>query len=133
MYCSFVIFSAFLTIGCGDKPPLRLKQADGKVYIDVQTLGEYQTTVARIRLTDGATDNVLWELQAAGGIPQIHGFALAGGRNSVVLRDVASGTYEVVVPIGRDFFELTTERKYRLQIWGSDLNEVPAETEIILR
>lgn len=33
-------------------PPLRVSQAANEVTIDVQTLGEYQTTVNRIRLLD---------------------------------------------------------------------------------
>ena len=44
------------------RPPLTLStDAAGVITVDVQTLGEYQTTVARIRVVEEKTGAVVWE------------------------------------------------------------------------
>jgi hypothetical protein len=42
-------------------PPLRLVRTGTKITVDVQTLGEYPTTVNQFRLSDVNQSAVLWE------------------------------------------------------------------------
>jgi hypothetical protein len=57
---------------CSDRPPLRVVNSGERITLDVQTLGEYQTTAGRIRLTEINTRKVVWELRTESGTPHIH-------------------------------------------------------------
>lgn len=46
-------------------------QRGNDIVVDVQTLGEYPTTVDRIRLSDLNQSTVVWEIATANGTPQI--------------------------------------------------------------
>ena len=85
----------------------------------MQTLGEYQTTVTRIRLVDKAADSVVWELKARSGTPQLNKIELKVGLNPSVLAGVSSGAYTVVTPIGPSF-SLAPGREYRVDLWAKD-------------
>jgi len=100
-----------------DAPPLRLVRTRTEITVDVQTLGEYQTTVSRIRLSDINQSAVVWELATANGTPQIHEFTLKPGENPALLES-SPGTYRVVVPAGGNLFLLEKARKYRIELWG---------------
>jgi hypothetical protein len=95
-------------------PPLRLVRTGTEITIDVQTLGEYPTTVNHIRLSDVNHSAVLWEIQGSG---QIHNFSLKMGDNPALL-DADHGVYRVVTPQGVERFVLRRGTKYRIEIWG---------------
>jgi hypothetical protein len=99
-------------------PPLGLVQAANLASLDVQTLGEYPTTVKRIRLLD-VNRAVVWEVLAQGRAAQIRGLALRPGKNPSQV-DAEYGTYRVVAPKGADFFILSRGMKYTIEFWGGD-------------
>jgi hypothetical protein len=97
-------------------PSLSLVQtAPEVVRVDVQTLGEYQATVNRIRLYDVNQGTVVWEIASQNGDAQIHQFILKTGENPAAL-DAAAGAYSVIVPKGADRFALHKGTKYRLDL-----------------
>lgn len=104
-------------MGCASKPPLKLVTAPGRVTVDVQTLGEYPTTVRRVRLADN-TGRTIWEIRNKRGTPQIHQLGLALGENSVNLAAPDSGEYEVITPKGPPDFQLKSGIDYTIQVWG---------------
>ena len=100
-------------------PPLRMTLRNNEVAIDVQALGEYQTTINRIRVTDITSGNVMWEVAAQNGEAQIHGFSLRGGANPAGVQ-ADFGEYHVVGPVDGRQFQLQTGRAYRLDVWGGN-------------
>jgi hypothetical protein len=88
------------------------------VTVDVQTLGEYQTSIARVRLTDVERQSVVWEVFARSRAPQLHEIVLSHGTNRVLPAEVGLGTYNVIVPEGTATFTLESGRNYRIEVWG---------------
>jgi hypothetical protein len=88
-----------------------------EVVVDVQTLGEYSTTITRVRLTDLNQSRVVWEIVTERGTPQIHDFALKLNDNSIML-DAQYGDYRVLVPIGASHFALRKGVTYRIELWS---------------
>ena len=100
------------------RPPLTLStDAAGVITVDVQTLGEYQTTVARIRVVEEKTGAVVWEVRAKG-IVQIHTFQLRPGANRADLAGAAA-RFEVVTP-SAETFTLIPGQRYTIEVWGGD-------------
>jgi hypothetical protein len=97
-------------------PPLRLVRAANEITVDVQTLGEYPTTVNRIRLLD-ANRSVVWEVVARSREAQLTLLVLRSGKNQAMV-EADHGAYRVVAPIGIDSFNLSPGTKYRLELWG---------------
>lgn len=122
---AFAAGAAFWCAGCTGAPPLRLAQRGSEVTIDVRTLGEYQTTVGRIRLTDVAERRVVWEIVAASGTPQIHKLTLSTGANPARLASKQAEGYRVVTPAG-DSFLLESGRRYLVEVWGAHTDGRPA-------
>jgi hypothetical protein len=85
----------------------------------MQTLGEYPTTISRIRLTHRGSGHVVWDLAASSGTPQIHTLDLRPGLNQSVIGGVASGTYEILVPRGGGPFQLEAGAEYAIEVWGA--------------
>jgi len=87
--------------------------------IDVSTLGEYPTSVSRIRLSERDSGKVLWELASGQRVPQIWDFTLRMGLNPVELVDAAQNhMYQVVRPKGASSFELRKHVAYRVELWN---------------
>ena len=99
-------------------PPLKIIRNGPKVTVNVSTLGEYPTTITRIRLSDVRTKAVLWEISADNGEAQIRGFTLIAGENTVHV-DADYGSYRVVEPSQSGLFTLNQGIEYRLQLWGA--------------
>jgi hypothetical protein len=57
----FVLLSCWMALRWG-APPLRLVRSGSAIVVDVQILGEYPTTVNRIRLSDLSQSAVVWEV-----------------------------------------------------------------------
>jgi hypothetical protein len=112
------IVGLFALCGCGlVSPPLRVHPVPGGVVLDVQTLGEYQTSISRIRISD-ARGKTVWEVKAKGQVPQIHKVGLRCGRN--VARVVDAEEYTVLVPAASDAFTLSANNEYTAEVWGVD-------------
>lgn len=104
-------------VGCG--PPLRVRVMDEKAVVDVQTLGEYPTTITRVRIAEREGGRTIWEIKAKWGTPQIHTLSLAAGANSVDLAEPGAGGYEIVIPRKDPTFSLQRGTDYVVDVWGS--------------
>jgi hypothetical protein len=116
--CGAVLVSAVWVTVWWYAPPLRLAH-ESKIRVDVSTLGEYPTTVTRIRLSNVNSRAVVWELAADNGEAQMHGFTLNEGENaSGVDTDTESGHFTVVTPPRSASFVLRKGTEYRLEVWS---------------
>jgi hypothetical protein len=112
-----VILSTVVALtGCAVRPPLGIVRTPEAVTIDVQTLGEYQTSISRIRVSDGS-GKVVWEVKALGRIPQIHLINLRCGPNPT--RVPVSG-YNVLTPSSSDTFVLAEKKRYSVEVWDPE-------------
>lgn len=101
---------------CG-KPPLRVQPIKAGLRIDVQTLGEYQTSIDRMRLTCG--EHLRWEVKASTADAQIHGFDLVLGSNACFPGDVTVTKYHVIAPDGCRQFSIYQGEQCVLELWGN--------------
>ena len=101
------------------RPPLRVSHTPEGVRVDVQTLGEYPTSVERVRLRDVASGQVLWDLRAQGKGAQLSTFELCAGSNPAKLQDARWGQFDVAVPKRDAAFRLERGRRYELEVWGT--------------
>ena len=116
--CLVVAVVAIVTVG-SYRPPIRITNNGDAVRIDVQTLGEYPTDVARVRLIEATSDAVIWEVRARGGA-QLSTFELKAGENPRSISHVAWGDIEVVIPQQPEF-TLHRSRPYLIEMWGTGL------------
>lgn len=83
-------------------------------------MGEYPTSVSRIRLSEASHPAVVWEVVAGSRVPQIWGLDLRVGDNPVVLTNVFQGRrYRVLFPPGKSVFVLRRRARHCLEIWNS--------------
>lgn len=115
--CGVVLASAVWIVMRWNAPPLSIVHDGSKLAVDVSFLGEYPTTITRIRLSDQNSRAVVWELRAANGTPQIHDLKLNEGKNAAQI-DASAGSYRTVVPSDSNIFELRRGVEYRLELWG---------------
>jgi len=120
---------ALLALGGCERPPLHVRRAGNTFLIDVQTLGEYQTSVRRIRLTRG--HEVVWEAMARDRTPQLHILGLrigpnpgvpqlcGGGQPTACDTPEADDRFVVITPASGGF-RLESGNDYELELWGSD-------------
>lgn len=95
---ALLVVMAFTISRCG-RPPLRVTTQPGTVVIDMQKLGEYPSDVARLRLTDAASNRIVWEVKGRGE-PQLGRVQLSVGENTAAIADVRHGSYDVLAPAG---------------------------------
>jgi hypothetical protein len=99
-------------------PPLKVTRRDAGVIVDFRTLGEYQTSVLKLRLTDTTNQSIIWELAQESGDPQLFEVALKRGPNLADAAEPEAGTYKIVVPKASGEFSLVEGREYLLEAWG---------------
>ena len=119
-----------LLAACGG-PPLRLSSESSKIVVDLQKLGEYGSTVARLRITDVQENRVVWEI-VGNDQPQLGQLHLYLGENSSMPNDVRHGDYRVVVPQHEKSFRLEPGKEYRVEAWRKD-NAAHLRTEGLFR
>jgi hypothetical protein len=85
------------------------------VTLDVQTLGEYQTSISRIRVSDDG-GKVIWEVKARGRAPQIHKINLRCGANTAHIPEFDE--YELLFPRSSEAFVLKEKRRYSVEVWA---------------
>src|SRR5260370_34656726 len=94
----------FGLLACG-RPALRISVQQRSVVVDMQTLGEFPSDLARLPLTDASTKRVLWEVRGRDQ-PQVGRVELYVGENPVQLGDVRHSVYDVIAPTNRSTFTL---------------------------
>lgn len=102
---------------CALPPPLELEKEGSITVVGFETLGEYPSTVKRIRVSKNSTDETVWEVRALEPGSQLWSIKLRCGENEKDLVVPARGTYEVVVPKAARFV-LESEALYLLEAWG---------------
>jgi hypothetical protein len=107
----------FCSTGCNDEPKVKVQANRGTVAIDLQTLGEYPTTISHVRLSDKRNKATIWEIKTKSGTPQLHGLTFKLGENSVSLADPDTGTYTVLSPATSKVFQLERGGSYELEVW----------------
>jgi hypothetical protein len=117
LFCAAAVLLIGWIVVRRDAPPLRLVRSGNEIVVDVQTLGEYPTTVSRIRLSDVSQSKIVWEVEVERGTPQIHEFSLRPDDNSPALES-QYGDYRVVAPKGDSRFVLRKGVRYRIEVWG---------------
>jgi hypothetical protein len=115
----FVLIAAAAFLVACHRPPILVTQHGSLITVDVQTLGEYPSDVARLRLIDASSRHVVWELKGHGD-PQLGKFVLNAGNNPVTVGDIRHGTYVVVTPVSSQAFKLAGGGTYILEAWGRD-------------
>ena len=108
----------FSLLACG-RPPLRISVLERSVVVDMQTLGEYPSDVARLRLSDASTKHLLWEVRGRNE-PEVGRIELRVGENPVQLGDVRHGVYDVLAPTNKSTFILEPATQYVIEVWGDD-------------
>lgn len=102
------------------QPPLRLEKAGDTLHVRLETLGEYPTTILRMRLLDRDADQAIWETAAKQGGAQLWRFDLKLGINSANLNSqIISESFNVVIPTNASTFEIFATRNYTLTVWGT--------------
>ena len=107
----------FLIVGCSDRPSVKVQASRDTVRIDLQTLGEYPTTISHVRLQNPRTKGAIWEVKTQSGTPQLRGLTFKVGTNPVTLAAPDSGTYKVVIPADSKVFQLVPGENYELEVW----------------
>lgn len=101
-------------------PTLRTENNQDFVTVHLETLGEYPTTVSRLRLQETQSGDILWEVQRASGTTQLWNVRFREGMNPAGLDAVTGGgSLEVVVPANSEHFFLEASKEYTLTIWGA--------------
>ena len=121
------LVAAVVFLACGNRPPLRVTNDSKGVKVDVQTLGEYPTTIRKIVLTDKILHRTIWELRATSPESQIADFRLVQGHNPLIPGDVTHGTFAAIVPSAGPTFQLQEGRAYEIRVWGESSQPRVAE------
>ena len=114
--CGIALLFVIVALMRWNAPPLRTANDGSKLSVDVRTLGEYQTTIARIRLSDLTSGVVVWELRS-NDTAQIRGFTLSDGENAAQIH-ADYGSYRIIMPSGSSKFLLRKSTRYKLELWG---------------
>jgi hypothetical protein len=115
-----LVFTCIL-VGCASRPSIRLTQTGDTVVVHVETLGEYPTTITRVRLTDRDTGDVVLELIAlfpTESRSQIYEITLCAGQNNVAAVFPEYEAYRTVTPASKKSFTLKRGKKYLVEMWG---------------
>jgi len=120
------VLAAGVLSSCSGRPPLHVDQKAGVVEVNVETLGEYPTTIRRLRLSEPSDRAVLWELVASEGAPQIHRIRLHVGPNDASFSDADGGKYSVVIPSSAPSFVLKADTTYMVEVWGTREDRGPS-------
>lgn len=119
------------------RPPLRVLAHQGRVIIDVQTLGEYNSSLSCLELTECGSDAAIWRLRTSTTPIELWAFPLQAGMNPVLPNEFYQGSiseetlarselesvgttkqadYRVVVPKDISTFALNRSTCYRISI-----------------
>lgn len=98
------------------RPPLHVLQEGPFMVIDLQSLGEYPSDVAGIRLIEASRKEVVWEVKGRDRA-QVGRIRLIVGENPTLPTDVRHGTYELITPAGKTTFTIAPGTRYVVEVW----------------
>jgi hypothetical protein len=116
------------SVGCTNKPPVRVSISGDIAHVDVHTWGEYGTEIVHLRLQNADTHSTVWELKANSGRPALGTFVLKAGDNPASLCS-PGGTYEILMPASSKAFRLDRGVEYELSLW-KEPDSSPAHVKI---
>lgn len=106
-----------VVIACS-RPPVHVVQDGPSVVIDMQSLGEYPSDVAGIRLIDASSKDVVWEVKGRDRA-QLGRIRLTIGENPTLPTDIRHGTYDVLKPAGKQTFTIAPNTAYIVEVWAN--------------
>lgn len=129
-----IAVSLVILNGCDIVPPLRITKTKSGVMIGVETLGEYPTTISRIKISEARSGVAVLELCSdSEPPPQIWNISLEEGENLVDSIDLPEPElYRVVVPSTSRGFTIKRNITYLVEVWGRGAGESPATGEFRL-
>jgi hypothetical protein len=101
-------------------PPLQVEAHPGSVVVNLTSLGEYPSAIARIELTDVETGAAIWEVERVAKVANLWKFSLVAGTNSLAPEGLPKDAYRVVKPINTEVFLLSKDRAYRVAVEGTN-------------
>ena len=128
-----ILMTSVILGGCEVVPPLRVTAKGTEVVIGVETLGEYPTTISRIRISEKNSGAAILELYAEGErLPQIWNITLKQGGNTTDSIDLPEvGLYRVLTPADGQRFTIERGTTYLVEVWGKS-GKTPATAEFRL-
>ncbi len=114
---SLVLVLVTALAGCS-RVPVRVAPTEDGVTVDVSTLGEYPTSVRRLRISKADQSEVVWEVVAKDRAPQLWQIPLRVGQNSTEVTTTGSGRFRLVTPSGQPSFEMHSGEEYLVEVWG---------------
>jgi hypothetical protein len=115
----FIIFLLSCLLACTSKK-LKISADSLGVHIHVATLGEYPTTIYRVRLTEKETGKAIWEFRSLAEVVQVWSIDLVIGENSAYPKGMTEEDIAVILPVKEKTVFLMTEVAYRLDIWFAE-------------
>jgi hypothetical protein len=119
----------------GLRPPLEVYPYEGKVIVDVQTLGEYNSSLSSLELAECESGNVVWRLEPSTDPIELWAFPLQVGLNPSIPAEVLSGSiseerlvtaelrpvgkqadFRAVIPFNLSNFSLRSGTCYQIKI-----------------
>lgn len=110
-----LLCAAAALLGCS--PPMDISIEGRSIVIDLQSLGEYPSDVAGLRLIEADSKEVIWELKESEHA-QLGRIELKLGENPLQPIDVRHGSYDVVTPTGATSFTLVPKTRYVAEAWS---------------
>ena len=97
--------------------PLQVTTHEGDVMVDAQNLGEYYSSVSKIRVEELPTGVTVWEAVAtdARGTSPVWKFVLKSGLNRL---PAGLEGFRTTVPSSEEAFQIIPGRAYRVVLWG---------------
>jgi hypothetical protein len=119
-------------LSCRQAPPLKIRASDGFVTIDFQTLGEYSSSIDRVRVSTRGV--VLWDFASEVGEPQLHSITLFTGINKAEAPIANAGKYRVIASQSGQSFDLPTNQNIHIEAWRrKDDDRTKVEADFIIQ
>lgn len=98
------------------RPPLKVYPDEGKVIVDVQTLGEYNSSLSNLELAECESGNIVWRLEPTSNQIELWTFPLQVGTNSSFPVVGGKADFRTAIPQNLPTFTLKRGTCYRISI-----------------
>jgi len=129
---TLVVASAYVGWKFLSVQPIQIIDTNGGVLVDIQSLGEYQANLNRLKLTERNSGEVIWEVKAKKDFNPVWTIPLVAGENPAHPEILSLS--EVLVPSDGSTFVLAASTSYILETWSlRDLGESHRVVEFEIR